>query len=456
MVLSKKVKRIHFVGIGGAGMSGIAEVMHNMGFDITGSDLKKSEITVYLESLGIKISYGHSPENVKGAEVIVISTAIPENNPEVIAAKEKGIPVIKRAEMLAELMRMKYSVAVSGAHGKTTTTSMIAAIMETAGLDPTVVVGGKIIGARSGAKLGRSDYLVAEADESDMSFLKLFPTVAVITNIDEEHLDTYKNFENIKKAFVEFANKVPFYGCVILNLDNEGAREILGFIKRRKITYGLTRQAEIEARNIELENIGSRFSIYYQRKKAVDVHLNVPGVHNILNALASFTTGLELDIPPLVIKEGLENFKGVGRRFEIKGSKNGVIVVDDYGHHPNEILTTLETARKFHDGRIVVVFQPHRYTRTYYLHEKFGPVFLNADVLVITEIYPAGEKPIEGITAELIYNAVKKSGHRDVHYIPKTKDIIKFLHETLREGDLLLTLGAGNIYKIGEKILEDT
>ncbi len=450
-----KYKKIHFVGIGGAGMSGIAEILHNLGFHVTGSDIQKSDVVDYLSSLGIKIYIGHSPENVKDADVMVISTAIKEDNVEVIYAKEIGIPVIKRAEMLAELMRMKYSIAVSGAHGKTTTTSMIGEVLEDAGFDPTVIVGGRVMGAQSGARVGKSNFLVAEADESDMSFLKLFPTIAIITNIDMEHIDTYGTMDNIKKAFVEFANKVPFYGSVVINLDWETNTEILPLIERKKITYGLSRQADVRAENVELNGFSSTYDLFINNEHSGRVHLNVPGIHNVINSLSVFAVALELEIPAAKVIKGLAKFKGVRRRLEVKGKKNGIMVIDDYGHHPTEIVTTLKAIKNFWDGRIIVAFQPHRYTRTRDLHEKFGPAFMDSDMVFILPIYPAGEKPIEGVSHDLIYNAVKKSGHRNVRKVDSLDECLNELRDILKEGDLLLTLGAGNVYKIGERFLQN-
>lgn len=452
-MMSKRVQKVHMVGIGGAGMSGIAELLHNLGFSVTGSDLEPKDTTRYLESLGIRVYYGHQPEHVEGAEVVVVSTAVPPDNPEVVRARELKIPVIPRAEMLAELMRMKFSIAVSGAHGKSTTTSMIAAVLDHAGLDPTVVVGGRIRGFGSGARLGAGDYLVAEADESDGSFLKLYPTVAVITNIDREHLDTYGSFEALKQAFVDFANRVPFYGAAILNLDDPPSIEILPRIERRVITFGLSRQADVSARRVELKGLGSRARVYYKGVPLTDLTLRVPGQHNLLNALAAFAVGLDLDVLPTVIAEALEGFQGVMRRFEIKGEVDGVTVVDDYGHHPTEIAAVLKAARTYWEGRIVVLFQPHRYTRTALLHKDFGPVFHEADVVVVTRLYPAGEKPIEGVSEALIYQAIREAGHQEVYLEPE--DPLKRLRQILRPGDLLLTLGAGDVYKYGLKLLEE-
>jgi len=455
MVIWRKYQKIHMVGIGGSGMSGIAEVLHNLGFMVTGSDIQRKDITERLEKLGIKIFYGHAPENVEGADVVVISTAIPPDNPEVLYAQEKKIPVIPRAEMLAELMRMKYSIAVSGAHGKTTTTSMIASILENAGYDPTVVVGGRIRGMGTGGKLGQSEYLVAEADESDGSFLKLFPTISVITNIDEEHIDTYGDMENLKNAFVEFANKVPFYGCTVISIDDPGARDLLPRIRRRVLTFGLSRQADFEARELELKGLGASYSLYVRGELMGKVRLSVPGIFNVRNSLAAFATAFELDIPPGKVIEALESFKGVMRRFEIKGEKRGIMVVDDYAHHPIEIEAVLKAARRFWEGRIIVLFQPHRYSRTRRLYRRFGSAFHLADMLIITSIYPAGEQPLPGVTSELIYNAARDAGHREVYLIEDLEEARKFLLETLKEGDLFITMGAGNVWRTGEKLLEE-
>ncbi len=455
MQIAKKFRKIHFVGIGGAGMSGIAEVLNNLGFIITGSDLASNEVTEHLEEIGIKVNYGHHPDNVNDADLVVISTAVKDDNIEVVRAREKGIPVIRRALMLAELTRIKYTVAVSGAHGKTTTTSMIAKVLQNSGFDPTIIVGGIIKGLKSGAKLGQSDYLVVEADESDMSFLHLFPTIVVITNIDLEHLDCYGNLGNIKKSFIEFAQNVPFYGAVVANIDDRNTVEILPNIERKKITYGLVSAADINAKNITRGRENTRFSVFSKDKQIGEVILNVPGLHNVKNALAAFAVGLELGISEKDIIDGLAEYRGVARRFEIKGTKNGIIIVDDYGHHPNEIIETLKTAKEFHSGRVIAVFQPHRYSRTYFLHEQFGTSFFDADIVIVTEIYPAGEKPMEGVSARLIYDSIRKFGHKNAHYIKESSDIVKFLKDELKPGDLLITIGAGNVYKIGESLLQE-
>jgi len=450
-----KVKRIHFVGIGGAGMSGIAEVLHNLGFTVTGSDIAKQSTTRYLESLGIPISYNHLPENVFGADVVVVSSAIHPDNPEVLKARELKIPVIPRAEMLAELMRMKFSIAVSGAHGKTTTTSMIAKVLEDGNLDPTVVVGGKIRGLGTGAKLGQGTFLVAEADESDRSFLSLFPTISVITNIDEEHLEAYSgSLEALKEAFITFANRVPFYGCIIVNLDDPGVQEILPRLNKRVITYGFTRDAQIHVRDGALFSNGSKFIVYKENEELGTLVMNLPGKHNVKNALAAISIALELEIPIDTALKSLEDFKGVERRFEIKGEKDGILFLDDYAHHPTEIEAVLDTARAMWKGRIVVLFQPHRYTRTKRLHRRFGKSFEKADVVVITKLYPAGELPIEGVNSELIYKSVKEKGAKKVYLIENRDEVVSFLSSFLKSGDLFITMGAGDIWKLNEILLK--
>ena len=417
-----KIKHIHFVGIGGQGMSGIAEVMLNLGYEISGSDLKETEITRRLARLGAKIFKGHKAEQVRGADVVIISSAIKEDNIEVREAKRLNIPVIPRAEMLAELMRMKYGIAVAGSHGKTTTTSMIAHVLEKAGLDPTIILGGKLKTVGANAKLGGGDYIVAEADESDRSFLYLFPYIAVITNVDEEHLDQYGNMEEIKRTFVNFARKVPFYSSVILCLDDSNTRDLVPFIERRIITYGFSPRADIYAEDIELREFGSTSTVYFDMKKIGRLKLNVPGKHNIYNALAAIGVGLDLEIPPSIILEALENYPGIGRRFELKAKINDILLIDDYAHHPKEIRATLEAAKAGIKRRLVVIFQPHRYTRVYYLMEEFATSFNYAEILIITEIFPAGEKPIEGINGYRLFEEIRKHGHKNVFY---EKDLSK-------------------------------
>lgn len=448
-----KVERIHFVGIGGIGMSGIAKVLRNLGFKVTGSDMKLTDITRRLEGMGIEIFYDHKPENIRGASVVVFSSAISEENPEVIYAKSKGIPVIPRAEMLAELMRMKYSIAVSGSHGKTTASSIIGRVLERGGLDPTIVIGGIVKGAEMGSKLGLGDYLVAEADESDRSFLLLFPTLAVITSIDKEHLDCYPDLPSIKRAFLGFASRVPFYGAVIGCVDDDNVEEVLSNCHRRVITYGIEKNAYLKAWGINLNQNFSSFNVSWRDKTLGRVRLNLLGKHSIFNSLASIAVGIELGIDFPHIQAALEGFEGVNRRLEVKGESRGIIVIDDYGHHPTEVRTTLEALRlRFKKNRVVTLFQPHRYTRTFYLFREFGNAFKDTDILIITDVYPAGEKPIKGVTAQLIVDSVK-SYNKPVEYIKGTEDIISYLLQILREGDVVLTLGAGNIWQIGEILL---
>ncbi|MCP2520091.1 UDP-N-acetylmuramate--L-alanine ligase [Candidatus Aminicenantes bacterium AC-708-M15] len=449
-----KIKNMHFVGIGGEGMCGIAEVMLNLGYKISGSDLRDTEITRRLARLGAKIFKGHKPEHVREADVVIISSAIKEDNIEVKEAKRLNIPVIPRAEMLAELMRMKYGIAVAGSHGKTTTTSMIAHVLEKAEFDPTIILGGRLKTIGANAKLGEGDYIVAEADESDRSFLYLFPYIAVITNVDEEHLDQYGNIEEIKRTFVNFARKVPFYSSVVLCWDDPNTRDLIPFIERRIITYGLSSQADIHAKDIKFEEFGSVSTVYYNNKKVGKLKLNVPGEHNILNALAAIGVGLDLEIPSSIILEALENYPGIGRRFELKAKLNDVLLIDDYAHHPNEIKATLQAAKHECKRRVVVIFQPHRYTRVYYLMEEFADSFDLAEVLIITEIFPAGEKPIEGINGYKLYEEIKKHGHRNVLYEKDLYKIPELLKKIINPGDLIITMGAGNIYRIIPEIID--
>lgn len=449
----KKVKNIHFIGIGGAGMSGIAEVLLNLGYRVTGSDIKDSETTRHLRKLGGEIYIGHRPENVLGSHVVVVSSAIKKENVEVIAAKGMSIPVIPRAEMLAELMRLKYGVAVAGAHGKTTTTSMVATVLAKGGLDPTVVIGGKLNSLGSNAKLGQGEFLVAEADESDGSFLKLSPTIAVVTNIDKEHLDHYGSMDELRKAFISFINKIPFYGLSVLCLDDPHIREIIPGIEKRYLSYGLSSGANLTARGVHLEGLGSRFEVLSEGKSLGFFELTMPGIHNVSNSLAAIAVGIELGIDIETIKDALKEFSGVERRFQIKGDIKGIIFVDDYGHHPTEIKATLSAAKAVWDRRVVVLFQPHRYTRTRDLLKEFFTAFDQADRVIITEIYPAGENPIDGISASLIYDGIKREGNCETVYIPDKEAIIKDLLQYLKPGDTFLTLGAGDVWKIGEELL---
>jgi len=434
-------------------MSGIAEVLLNLGYKVSGSDLRKSEITERLASLGGEIFYGHVRENVAGVDVVVISSAVKNDNPEVLEARENLIPVIPRAEMLAELMRMKYGIAIAGTHGKTTTTSMVATLLGFAGIDPTIVIGGRLNSLGSNARLGQGKFLVAEADESDGSFLKLSPTIAVVTNIDADHLDFYSGIEEIKDTFVEFINKVPFYGLTVLCIDNDNVADIIPRVNKRFLTYGLSAQADIRACEIKLEGLSTSFVAQYRGERLGEISFKMPGAHNVLNALAAIGVALELNVPFSVIQEGFRDFGGVGRRFQVKGEVNEIMVVDDYGHHPTEIRATLAAASGGWDRRLVVVFQPHRYTRTKELYDEFVKAFHDADVLILTDIYPAGEEPIEGVTAEALARSVRQHGQKDVTHISDREELVGHLQAILKPGDILLTLGAGNIWQTGELLL---
>jgi UDP-N-acetylmuramate--alanine ligase len=449
----KKIQRIHFVGIGGIGMSGIAELLLNLGYKVSGSDLKPGAATQRLSSLGGRIFAGHAAENVRDANVVVVSSAVRPDNVEVIEAKKLQIPVIPRAEMLAELMRLKYSVAIAGSHGKTTTTSMVATVLVRGGYDPTVVIGGRLNALGSNAKLGKGEFLVAEADESDGSFLKLSPTLAVVTNIDREHLDHYADLAEIQNAFTVFVNKVPFYGAAVLCLDDPGVQAILPRVERRIVSYGTSNQADLAASRIEYQNFGCSYQIRWHGESLGALSLQVPGQPGVLNSLAAVAIGLELDIPAEKIIAALSSFQNADRRFQIKGESRGVLVIDDYGHHPTEIMATLSAARGSTDRRIVAVFQPHRYSRTRALEEEFARAFYHADVVVVLPIYAAGEDPIEGVRAEKLVALIKKHGHRDVTFAPDFPAAVQTLRERLKAGDLLITLGAGDVWKIGEEIL---
>lgn len=453
MVKFKKIKKLHFVGIGGTGMCGIAEILWNLGYVITGSDIKSSESTERLQKLGMKIFLEHRRENVSDADVLVISSAIKDMNPEVVYARENKIPVIRRAEMLGELMRMKYGIGVAGTHGKTTTTSMIGQILTEAGMDPTIIVGGRVKNLGSNVKLGQGEYLVAEADEFDRSFLRLSPTIAVVTTLEAEHLDYYKDLDEIKSVFIEFVNKVPFYGSVILCLDEPTIQQIIPDIERPIITYGLVPQADMVVHSISFLENKSAFKVKYKEKDLGEISLLVPGMHNVKNSLAALCVGLELEVPAEKIKKALSEFRGVHRRFEIKGEIKGAMVVDDYAHHPTEIKATLESAREGWKKRIIAVFQPHLFSRTRDFHKEFGRSFFDSDLLIVTDVYPAREEPIPGVTGELVASSAKEFGHKEVFYIPDKEKVIPFLLENLKENDLVITLGAGDIYKIGEKLL---
>jgi UDP-N-acetylmuramate--alanine ligase len=454
----RHVKNIHFIGIGGIGMSGIAEVLCNLGFNVSGSDLKKSKNTDRLETLfGVKIYEGHEAENIGDAQVVVYSSAVKDDNPEVVLAKEKGIPVIPRAEMLAELMMLKpYAVAVSGTHGKTTTTSMVATILGHAGVDPTTVVGGIVNTLGSNARLGKSDWFVTEADESDRSFLMLNPTVAVVTNIDKEHMESYKGMDDVVQCFTDFVNKIPFFGACVLCLDDPNVQLIIPRIKRRRVTYGMTAQADISAADVRFnDNFGSTFSVMRAGAELGEINLPVPGQHNVYNALAAIAVALELEIPFEKIAESFKGFQNANRRFQFKGEAHGITVVDDYGHHPTEITATLSAAKNGSNGRrTVVIFQPHRYTRTQELMNEFALCFNNADVLFVTDIYAASESPIENVTAEILTENIKKYGHKNAQYIGAVESAAEKVIPFLQENDLVITLGAGTITRLSDEILE--
>ena len=436
-------------------MSGIAEVLLNLGYQISGSDVRLSPITQRLESLGARVFEGHAPSNVAGARALVVSSAVDEQNPEVQEARRLQIPVIPRGELLAELMRLKYGIAIAGSHGKTTTTSMAATILNSAGLDPTVVVGGRV-GTMGGsnARVGHSDFLVVESDESDGSFLKLAPIIAVVTNIDREHLDHYSSLDAIRAAFVEFVNKVPFYGAAIVCLDDANVQSILPAIKRRTITYGASAQADVEAAEIACGPFASDFRLRYRTRDLGLFHLPVPGRHNVLNATAAAVAAMELEVSPDAIREALAGYQGVERRFQTRGIAGGVTVIDDYGHHPSVIRATLDAARVCGFRRIHVLFQPHRYTRTFHLLEEFAGAFHQADSLFVMDIYAASEKPIEGVTAESLVERIRQFGHRNVEYVGTLDRGVEALAGVAREGDAVVTLGAGNVWQAGEKLLE--
>ena len=454
MVSFRNFQRIHLVGIGGIGMSGIAEVLLTLGYSVSGSDTKSSNITERLQDLGATIYDSHKAANVEGAHVVVTSSAIRPDNPEVVEAHKRKIPVIPRAEMLAELMRLKHGVAVAGAHGKTTTTSMVASVLAAAHLDPTFVIGGRVNQAGTTAKLGKGDYFVVEADESDRSFLLLAPEVAVVTTIDREHLDQYTSLADIQDAFVQFVNRIPFYGAAILCLDEPNVQAIIPNVKRPIITYGVTSQADLIISDINLDGFGSEFRLTY---KGDDLGLfkllHPPGIHNVRNAAAAAAVALYLDIPSDLIREGLAKFTGVGRRFDVKGVVNDITVIDDYGHHPAEIRATLEAARLGKFNRLLVLFQPHRFTRTQHLWDDFRRAFNQADLLVLIDIYAASEAALPGITSEALANAILEAGHKNVHYFRSMQEAIEFLLREARAGDAILTIGAGNVSRASGELM---
>ncbi|HPV15615.1 MAG TPA: UDP-N-acetylmuramate--L-alanine ligase [Candidatus Cloacimonadota bacterium] len=448
-----KTRKIHFIGIGGIGMSGIAEFLHNQGLGITGSDMKKTDLTHHLESLGIVVYEGHSPQNITDADVVVKSSAVTDENPEVVAAKALNIPVIRRAEMLAEITRMSFSIGISGTHGKTTTTSMTGMVLEAAGLKPTIIVGGKVKNFGSNNVMGSGQFIVVEADEYDHSFLTLTPCIAGITNIDADHLDCYENLDSIKDAFVEYANKVPFFGSVICCLDDPGVQSILPRINKKILTYGLSRQADIQALDIKMEGYSCSYSLSYKGYNLGTIKMNVTGKHNILNSLQAAGIGLELDIPFADIAAGLANYSGVYRRFELKGTVNEITVYDDYAHHPTEIQATLEAFKDSSSRRIVALYQPHLYSRTRDFAAEFGNSFFHCDQLLLAPIYPAREAPIEGVSSKLIADVAIGCGHRGVNLIESNEKIVETTLAILQPGDILVTMGAGNIWQYGEEIL---
>ncbi|MCK5050183.1 MAG: UDP-N-acetylmuramate--L-alanine ligase [Candidatus Cloacimonetes bacterium] len=448
-----RTKKIHFVGIGGIGMSGIAELLLNQGFKVSGSDLALSEITEHLTQIGAVISQGHNADTIKDTDVVVKSSAVKDDNPEIAFALSQKIPVIRRAEMLTEIMRMSYGIGIAGTHGKTSTTSMVGSVLSAAALDPTVIVGGIVKNYGSNNLLGSGKYIVVEADEFDRSFLTLSPIIAGITNIEADHLDCYSDLEGVKNAFVEYANKVPFFGSVIACLDDHGVQSIIPRINKEILTYGLSQQANVRAIDIKFNNFEASYTAVYNGEELGRIKLNALGEHNILNSLLAVATGLELDIPFESIQKGLADYNGVFRRFEYKGKKDGVILYDDYAHHPTEIEATLKGVRDSISNRIVVAFQPHLYSRTQDFYEDFGRSFFQSDVLLITPIFPAREKPIKGVTGKLISDAAIQSGHKNVHYILSNDEIINKMNEVTKPGDILITMGAGSIYKFGEKFL---
>jgi UDP-N-acetylmuramate--alanine ligase len=452
-----KIQRVHFIGIGGIGMSGIAEVLLTLGYKVSGSDLRSTPVTQRLAALGATVYEGHRAENVQGAEVVVTSSAVPRGNPEIAESRRRHIPVIQRAEMLAELMRLKYGIAVAGMHGKTTTTSMVGAALQAGGLDPTIIVGGRVDALGSNARHGKSQYLVAEADESDRSFLKLSPIISVVTNIDREHLDTYRDLADIEETFIDFMDRVPFYGTVVVCNDNEPLRQLLPNVQRRVVTYGMRDDSDFRITQVETlapdGGPASRFRVHLHGAALGDFRLHVPGVHNVLNATAAIAVGVGLEIAPDKIREALEHFRGVDRRFQLKGRVAGVSVVDDYGHHPTEIKATLAAARQCGFKRIHVIFQPHRYTRTHALLDEFGTAFGDADSVLVLDIYAASEQPIEGISGEVVAQKISRIGRRDARYVASFPEAAAAAAAQSEPGDLILTLGAGSVSQLGPQVL---
>ncbi|MGI9534933.1 MAG: UDP-N-acetylmuramate--L-alanine ligase [Thermodesulfobacteriota bacterium] len=450
-----KIKKIHFVGIGGIGMSGIAEVLNNMGYEISGSDLSKSSTTERLNNIGVKISIGHSSDNVLGTDVVVTSSAIKEDNPEVISAKDNNIPVIPRAEMLAELMRLKYGIAVIGSHGKTTTTSLVSSVLRKGNFDPTIVVGGKVKTLGSNAHLGKGDFMVVEADESDGSFQRLSPVITVLTNIDNEHLDHYENIDNLIAAFSDFIEKIPFYGMAVLCIDCPRVRELASKSNKRFITYGFNKDADLYLESLEPQGFNTKFNVIYKGKELGAVVLNVPGKHNALNSLAAIAIGIEMGMKFEEIAGGLKEFGGIDRRLQLKGEVNDVLIIDDYGHHPAEIKTTLESIEEAFSKKPIVIFQPHRFTRTNMLFNEFVEVLSKVENLYVLDIYPAGEKPINGITSRKLVDEIIKSGNSGARYICDKKELFEKVKNSVSSGDIILTSGAGNVWMHGEELLRE-
>ena len=448
-----RIRAIHFVGIGGIGMSGIAEVLLTSGFAVSGSDRRESETTKRLEDMGARIHVGHEASNVQGADVVVFSSAVPRDNPELVAARAASIPVIPRAEMLAELMRLKDGIAIAGSHGKTTTTSLVATVLREAGLDPTVVIGGKLNVLGTNAARGQGDLLVAEADESDGSFLHLTPVIAVVTNIDAEHLDHYGTHDAVKDAFVAFANRVPFYGLVVACLDHPHVQDLLPRIEKRTATYGLSAQADYRARNPSVEGLTTRFDLVRRGEELGEVRVRMPGIHNVLNTLAVIAVADELAVPLEVQKRALAGFAGVQRRYTIVGEHDGDTIVDDYGHHPAEIQATLEAAMRAYGRRVVVAFQPHRYSRTHHCFDELTRAFNRADVLLLADVYAAGEPPIEGATSDQLAAAIRAHGHRDVTHVGPRERVVDALLARVKPGDVVITLGAGDVTRVGPELL---
>ncbi len=449
-----RVKAIHFIGIGGIGMSGIAELLLNLGFEVTGSDLKESDTTKRLSDLGGHIFFGHQASHVRRADVVVFSSAVKRDNPEIVEARRCKIPIIPRAEMLAELMRLKYGVAIAGSHGKTTTTSLVATVLDGAGLDPTVVIGGKLNSLGSNARLGQGNCLVAEADESDGSFLKLSPTIAVVTNIDPEHMDYYGTVERLNDTFLDFINKVPFYGLAILCLECPNVRSLLPKVEKRFVTYGWSEKADYHVKEIEQKAVLTRFVPIKNGAPLAPVELKMVGRHNVLNALAAVAVADELKIPYEKAHRALRDFSGVQRRFTVRGEANGVMIVDDYGHHPTEIKATLAGAKDSFQRRVIAIFQPHRFTRTHHLFDQFAAAFSDADVVFVTSIYAAGEAPIAGVSSEKLAEAIREQGKSDVIFCENHDALLKALLNHVKPGDLVVTLGAGDIWRVGHSLLE--